>query len=257
MKLTVVTVGHNEATNLPKYFNCLKNFDSLCEIKSIYCDQGSTDDSLIVAKKNGAEVYEHGKKWYCEWSRKRCVDNLIEDGEWVLILDCDEEVSYLLAKEICDTISNSNYDIGRLKKNTIAFGMPVGTEYAIRLFKKGAVIVTDTIHEYIKLTHEKYVVLDTILKNDDRKESNGKEVFNWLEKANKYSELDHFKYENFSYFRLYIYLFLKPIESFIYYYFRQKLIGYGHKGFVYSLFHLLYQTMVFAKAILYKYAHKK
>ena len=111
VQLNIVTVGHNEEKNLPKFFSSLGYFDELCKLRIIYCDQWSSDQSLTIAKEYAHETYQHWKKGYCEWSRKRVVDNLLSDGEWLLVLDCDEEITDLLAKEIVATISANNYNI--------------------------------------------------------------------------------------------------------------------------------------------------
>lgn len=250
MQLNILTVWHNESSNLPKYFKSLRNFSDLCDTRIIYCDQGSLDNSLEIAKKYNAEIYEHGKKWYCEWSRKRCVDNLFKDWDWILVLDCDEEITLALAKEIVNTIENQDIWVIKIPKDTIAFGMPVGIEYAIRLFKKWSIEVTDTIHEYIKITNEPYIVLNNNLENSDLKEKSWKEIFNWIDKANKYTETDYWKYKNMTKYRLVFNLFFKPIESFLYFYIIKWLVRYWIKWLIYAIMQSIYQFIKYSKSIL-------
>lgn len=252
MKLNIITVWHNEELNLSKFFESLYHFNDLMNTRVVYCDQWSTDKSLEIATLYHAEIYQHGKKWYCERSRKWCVDNLFQDWEWILVLDCDEEITKDLAKEIYDIITTTTIGIIKIPKNTMAFWMPVGIEYAIRLFKKWVIEVTDTIHEYIKIVNEPYIVLKNNLENNDIKESKWNEMFNWIEKANKYSEKDYIKYTHHNYWKLFLFLLLKPLESFLYYYIRHFILKYGMKWFIYSYLHAFYQFITIAKAIIYK-----
>gem|GEM_PF-4937420 len=76
-----------------------------------------------------------------------------------------------LAKEISSIINKNAYGVVKIMNQIVAFGMPVGIDFAIRLFRKGSVNVTDTIHEYIKLTNENFFTLKNKLHNKDLKES--------------------------------------------------------------------------------------
>lgn len=253
--LNIITVWHNEEKNLNKYFNSLNHFKDLIKIKIIYCDQWSTDKSLEIATLYHAQIYQHGKKWYCERSRKWCVDNLFQNWEWILVLDCDEEITKDLAKEIYHTIAHTSIGIIKIPKNTIAFWMPVGIEHAIRLFRKWVIEVTDTIHEYIKITDEPYIILKNNLENNDLKEELWKEVFNRIQKINTYTQI-HFLKEISkkgaqSNLALCYHMLKDMIMRFLYFYIRIRLIKYWLKWFLYCLLQSYYPVVLYFKVLLW------
>lgn len=92
MKLSVVIITKNEEANLPR---CLKSVSFADEI--VLVDSHSTDRTIEIAESFGARIST------VEWhgfghAKQRAVDQA--QGEWVLSIDADEELSPALQEEI-------------------------------------------------------------------------------------------------------------------------------------------------------------
>ncbi len=144
-KLSAVINTLNEEKNLPRAIASVKGL--VDEI--VVVDMKSDDETVGVAKKLGAKVYEHPRANYVEPARNFALGKA--NGEWVLILDADEEISEFLAKKIKEIIAKPRADYFRLPRKNIVFGKWLKysrwwPDYNIRLFKKGKVLWTEVIH---------------------------------------------------------------------------------------------------------------
>jgi len=120
-KLNIITVWYNEEINLPKLFKSLEYIKSKIEIRHIYVDQSSIDNSTNIAKENWCEIYVHENKWYADPDKKWIVENLLNNEDWCLILDCDEEITKELSDEIIININNNKFDIFNIYIESIIF----------------------------------------------------------------------------------------------------------------------------------------
>ncbi len=104
MKLSICMMIKNEAANLPRCLDSLKLLRDQVESELIIVDTGSEDDSVQIAKKYTDKVYHH--KWNNQFSEMRNTSISYASGEWVMIVDADEElepqtalVEFLRSKE--------------------------------------------------------------------------------------------------------------------------------------------------------------
>ncbi|MCE2827609.1 MAG: glycosyltransferase [Verrucomicrobium sp.] len=86
-RLTVCLIARNEERFLD---GCLKSVRGLAD-QIVLVDTGSTDRTVDIARSHGAEV--HFRAWDDDFSAARNAALLHARGDWVLILDADEEVS--------------------------------------------------------------------------------------------------------------------------------------------------------------------
>lgn len=91
--LTAVVLTKNEAQNLPRCLASLKFCDHILVI-----DDDSTDDTVKIAKKFGAEVILHPLN--SDFSAQRNFALSKSTNDWTLFVDADEEVSPELAAHI-------------------------------------------------------------------------------------------------------------------------------------------------------------
>ena len=144
--ITVVINTLNEEENLPRAIASVKDLAS----EIVVCDMKSDDKTCEIAKKLGAKVYQHEKTGYVEPARNFAISKA--EGEWILVLDADEEISSDLSKKlerISDSVNSSDYY--RLPRKNIIFGKWIKhsrwwPDYNIRFFKKGAVLWSEIIH---------------------------------------------------------------------------------------------------------------
>lgn len=259
--LNIIIVGYNEESNLPKCFEHLQYLQSKLDCRVIYIDQSSDDNSAEIARKNEAEVYVHENKWYADPDKKWAVETLCSDGDWCMILDCDEEVSDKLADKITLIVEeNKNNYCYSVVRNTFWMGIVIAKTDQLRLFKKQSIEITDKIHNYINPKKDyTHIKLKEHLDEIDLKFKQ-QEVFFFADKLNKYSTIEanqFFEEKNYNKATIVFNLIRKPILRFF---------GHGivHKQFLRGIPWLMvckmmaqYQWMIYAKLYEKKYIYYK
>jgi len=145
MKLTVVINTLNEEANIARAINSVKGIAD----EVVVVDMESTDKTVEIAKGLGAKVYSHKKTNYVEPARNFAISKAT--GDWVLILDADEEISKALSQKIKEVVNDNDVDYYQIPRKNIIFGKWMRharwwPDYNIRLFKKGAVTWNEAIH---------------------------------------------------------------------------------------------------------------
>ncbi|HZR77827.1 MAG TPA: glycosyltransferase family 2 protein [Chthoniobacterales bacterium] len=82
--LSIIILAHNEAENLPACLDSVANFGAL-----IVVDSGSTDGTQEIARRAGAQVYDHPFSGFGA-QRNWAIENCEPKREWILFLDADE-----------------------------------------------------------------------------------------------------------------------------------------------------------------------
>lgn len=93
--LTIIILTKNEEQNLEK---CISSFRGVAK-RIVIIDSYSTDGTVALAHKLGAEVYEHRFENHAaqfNWA----LDNIGLDTDWIMKVDADEEFTQELAEEI-------------------------------------------------------------------------------------------------------------------------------------------------------------
>lgn len=96
--LSVVILTLNEQEQIA---GCLKSVHFADEILVI--DSGSTDNTIEIAKRNGACVYSHK---FTDFASQRNFSLSKAKGTWVLFVDADERVTPALASEIAQIVKS-------------------------------------------------------------------------------------------------------------------------------------------------------
>ena len=148
-KISVVINTLNEEKNLARALASVRNLAD----EVIVCDMNSDDKTQEIAKKAGAKVYEHKRTGYVEPARNYAISKA--KGEWILILDADEEISTSL-RETLRKITKSarrrtKADYYRIPRKNVIFGKWIKhsrwwPDYNIRFFRKGFVSWSEVIH---------------------------------------------------------------------------------------------------------------
>src|SRR3990172_5669262 len=151
------------AQNIHQHWNQMNPFISLCMIvkneerflgqclksvrrvvnEMIVVDTGSTDNTMKIAQEYGARVYQH--PWEGDFSKARNLSLKYATGDWIFILDADEE----LAQEDIPIVTRCirKTDVDAYLFSNINF-TPNGTCHHrnIRLFRKGKVHYRGIVH---------------------------------------------------------------------------------------------------------------
>ncbi|MEK9201181.1 MAG: glycosyltransferase family 2 protein [Patescibacteria group bacterium] len=144
--LSVVITTWNEQKALPRAVASVKKIAD----EIVVVDTESTDDTVKVAKSLDCRVFTHRNTGIVEPVRNFSISKA--KGDWILILDADEELPESLVKKITSILGSvDSADFYRIPRQNMIFGKWIESshwwpDYVYRLFKKGHVSWEDTIH---------------------------------------------------------------------------------------------------------------
>lgn len=144
-KISVVINTLNEEKNLPQALASIKGFAD----EVVVVDMKSDDKTVEIAKKARAKVYKYKRIGYVEPARNYAISKAT--GEWILILDADEQAPKALIKELKKIVQKPKADYYRLPRKNIIFGKWIKhsrwwPDYNIRFFRKEFVSWSEIIH---------------------------------------------------------------------------------------------------------------
>jgi glycosyltransferase involved in cell wall biosynthesis len=260
MQFSVFILTFNDEKMISRLLEDLINVENV-----IIVDSGSTDETIDICNKyNRRVVYNKFKNQAIQsnWA----IDNLFQQGDWVLRLDSDERVSKVLLKELDIICANDQPVVGYLDRRMYWMGKRLNYSslrplFLGRLFKVGYARYEEVTEEH--LLHEcpsvklKTIFYEDNIKNDMKfwldkhyKTAEG-EVQEFMNKSNElkgnlFSPKQH---ERTRFFKLKIYnklpSFIRPILYFIYRYFLKLGFLDGRAGYSYCLFQaLFYRSLV-------------
>ncbi|MDQ6764250.1 MAG: glycosyltransferase family 2 protein [Bacteroidota bacterium] len=157
MNLSVGIITLNEEKNLDRTLQSVKAIAD----EIIIIDSGSTDKTFEIAQKHNAKFIFH--KWEGFGKQKNFAIEQCS-GEWILLIDADEVLSEELINRIKFIKENEiEKKVFKINRCSICFGKLLkhggwSNQYAIRLWKKGAVMVNDN------LVHEEFLTKEEIHK---------------------------------------------------------------------------------------------
>ncbi|HET7098722.1 MAG TPA: glycosyltransferase family 2 protein [Patescibacteria group bacterium] len=235
-KISVVINTLNEAKNLPQAIASIKNLAS----EIVVVDMESDDETVEIAKKLGARVFGHKRVGYVEPARNFAISKA--SGDWILILDADEEISPDLAKEIKDIVNSHQADYYRIPRKNIIFGHFMKhsrwwPDYNIRFFKKGFVSWNEIIHG-VPVTKG---VGNDVKDSEDLAiiHHHHKDIDSYLERMIRYSKIQSEELVKNGYIFYWPDLITKPTNEFLSRYFA----GQGYKDGIHGLAISLLQSM--------------
>jgi len=148
-KISVVTIANNEAKYIEAFLKSVLWADEI-----VVVDNGSTDNTIEIAKKYTARVFSNTvsnlgllKQYALSQATK----------EWILLLDVDELVSKKLHQEIKDVLSRKSiHNSYSIPYTNFFLGHKMNTKMLtyskIRLFKKNVGSISpDPVHEEVSI----------------------------------------------------------------------------------------------------------
>lgn len=144
-KISVVINTFNEEKNIDRVLNSVKWADEI-----VIVDDGSTDQTIDLAKKYTKKIFHHKGVGYVEPARNFALSKAT--NEWILLLDADEEVSVTLAKRLQDiSVEMKDINYVEIPRKNIIFGKWMKAsmwwpDFHPRFFKKGKVMWKNEIH---------------------------------------------------------------------------------------------------------------
>lgn len=183
--LTIIILTKNEEQNLKK---CIFSFRNIAK-RVVIIDSFSTDDTVLLAKSLGVDIYEHIFENHAaqfNWA----LDNIDIETEWVMKVDADEELTPELAEEIDVKLSRLPESVTGVILRRRVFFMGRWIRYGgmypqllLRIFR------VDHGKSEIKLMDEHLIITDgeVITFQHDFLDNNNKSLEWWIAKHNWYS----------------------------------------------------------------------
>jgi len=178
--LSVIIITKNAAAHIEKCLNSVKFANEI-----IIVDSGSTDSTVELCKKYTDKIFIRTDWQGFGVQKNRALEKT--QGNWVLSIDADEEITPNLRHEIQSAILQNQYTAFRIPRLSRFCGRWMihswSSDYVLRLFKRDcAKFSHDLVHEKLELSQGKCGVLtNSILHNSF---SSLEEV---LDKTNTYS----------------------------------------------------------------------
>ena len=144
-KISIVINTLNEEENLAR---CVKSVSKFAD-EIVVVDMKSTDATRTIARRAGAKVFEHKRMGYVEPARNYAISKAV--GDWILVLDADEEIPVELRKKLKQIAQDPDADYYRIPRKNIIFGKWIRhsrwwPDHNIRFFRKGFVEWSEIIH---------------------------------------------------------------------------------------------------------------
>ena len=276
MTLSVVIITCNEEENLPRTLASVEQLVRDLGGEIIVVDSGSTDRTVEIAKSFGAKVFVEEWKGFAA-QKNSAIEKA--SGEWVLLLDADEDVELELANEIVmefklleacrrythetkaaleqelgiEDLFKTNFD--DRDPNCVGLFIPrknfflnrwikhggFWPDRKLRIFKRAAGRVEErTVHETIKVDGPTATLNGALIHHAYPTLSA------YIEHMNRYSSLgaEMAGPRSFSF----IDIFIRPRLTFLYNYFLRLGFLDGREGFLLHLYHSVYVSWKYAKA---------
>jgi len=280
-KISVALATRNEAENLPRLLRSLKGLVD----EVVVADAGSTDDTLLLLQQYGARVIQVPHVPMFHRNKQTAIDACT--GDWVLMMDADEELSPELREQITRLVRNYRTPVLsasekklfekharvaeeknkvryllELNKPADAYFIPrlnfflggflrhggVYPDSVIRLFQRGAASwPCKTVHEQMKVRGTVGFLSGNLYHYSDPT------VRRYWMRANRYTSETalHLKEQmsKVSVTTAFSFLILQPIRTFCSLYFRHKGFMDGVPGFFWALFSSLHHPIAFLKSL--------
>lgn len=244
-KITVVINTLDEEANLPR---ALASVKALAD-EIVVVDMESRDGTVKIAKEAGSKVYMHKPMGYVEPTRNFAISKA--KGEWVLILDADEELTENLRNRIKEIVnSQESADYYRIARKNVIFGKWMEhtgwwPDYNIRLFKRGKVVWNEIIHS----------VPTTIGRGQDLPAEEGLAIIHYnyanlteyLERMDRYTSIEFQTLQKNKYHFVWKDLITKPTKEFIDRYFAGEGYKDGAHGLALSMLQAFSQLTLYLK----------
>ena len=185
--ITAIILTKNEEVNIQQ---CIKSISGLAD-RIVVVDSGSTDNTVEIARKLGAEIYYHEPFEHYAKQFNWALDNTDIKTKWIYRIDADEVVTPALKEEIIQAChDHSNDDVNGLVMRFKVFFMGrflthggIYPFYNLTIFKNGLGRYEDrAMGEHIVLSEGKTIDL-----KNDCLHYDFKDLTTWINKHNWYA----------------------------------------------------------------------
>ena len=243
-KISVVINTLNEEKNIFRVISSVKNFAD----EIVVCDMHSEDKTAHIAKELGARVVTHKKTNYVEPARNFAISKAT--GDWIFIIDADEEAPESLLNVLKRIAGNNEADYVLIPRKNIIFGKWIRhsrwwPDYLVRFFKKGSVSWNNQIHSEPNKSGRELML-------EGREENalihhNYQTVSQYLERMMRYSQIQAKNLQKEGYCFVWTDLIKKPLNEFLSRYFAGEGFKDGVHGLVLALLQAFSELIVYIR----------
>ncbi len=247
-RISAAIITWNEEKNFARAVNSIKNF--VDEVVVVDMSTDPRDKTKEIAKKLGAKVFTHKYTGYVEPARNYSIEK--STGDWVFILDADEEIPAYLGNKL-RSLTKSHFSYYQIPRKNIIFGKWIQhsrywPDFLIRFFKKGSLSWPVEIHKQPtplgqgkKLEGEEYAIIHHHYGS----------ISEYLSRLDRYTNFQLQKLGKAGYRFSWIDLINRPTDEFI----SRFYAGQGYKDGIHGLALALLQS--FSELVLYLKAWEK
>lgn len=241
--LSAVITAWNEEKNITRAISSLKSIAD----EILVVDTESTDKTVEVARKLGVKIFHHKNIGIVEPVRNFSISKA--RGDWVLLLDADEEIPASLALQIPDLIKQ-NVDYYRLPRKNIIFNKWIKSDhwwpdYAYRLFRKGSITWDPAIHS-VPLTRGLGKDL-SVSENSSIVHYHYESISQYVDRMNRYTDHQLKAVQARGYNFSWSDIITKPFAEFLSQYFARKGYSQGFHGLALSLLQAFSELVLYLK----------
>jgi len=244
MKISVAIITWNEERNIKRCLESVKGWTD----EIIVVDEESSDRTVEIAKKLGAKIYRHKRDRFVEPARNFSFQKAT--GDWILILDADEEIPTALAKKLKVLAKKKGVNFFGVPRKNIIFGKWIRhsgwwPDYNIRFFRKGCVRWSEKIHS-VPLTRGKGEDLEA-KENNAIIHYNYQSISQYLERLNRYSDIQSQELIKIGYQFKWLDLIDKPKNEFLSRFFANQGYRDGLHGLVLAFLQTFSELITYLK----------
>ena len=244
-RISVVINTRNEEQNI-RY--CLETVKWCDEI--VVVDMESEDRTVEIAREYTNKIFSHPKVAAFDIARKFAVQQA--NGDWVLLIDADEMVPKTLSIVLRAIAEKNEADILEIPFKNYIMGAWVGhsgweDSYHPRFFRRGKIIFTETIHNYMRKPVDARVVYLEPREENSIAHFNYIDSTHFIEKLNRYTSVEaQHLFDTGVTFSYYV-LFKSVMVEFIRRFFRGNGYRNGVQGFSLCLMMGFYRALSYIK----------
>lgn len=239
IKISAVLVVKNEEKNIKR---CLSSVKDLAD-EIIVVDEQSTDKTVEIAQEFTDKIFNHKSSGFVEPARNFSIEKA--SGDWILILDADEEIEKGLFAKLKNISEKGESDYVLIPRKNLSFNAWIKNtgwwpDYQIRFFRKGKVIWQEKIHSKPEVSGKQKTLEPT--EENALVHHNYDSVSQFLSKLDMYTTVEVSQVSD----RTFILsnLIKNPVNEFISRYFSHKGYRDGIHGFVLSVLMAFYIFVV-------------
>jgi len=244
MSISAVINTYNEEKNIERCLLSVKDFAD----EIIVVDMHSSDKTVEIAKKYKAKVFQHEYTRYVEPARNFALSKAT--GDWIFLIDADEELSNTLKIELERIVKENNSDFVKIPRKNIIFNKWIEhsrwwPDYLVRFFKNGKVKFSNEIH-----TPPQTEGKELVLGNEGQYaivHHNFQSISQYIERLNRYSDIQSSELIKNKYLFNWKDLLIKPSNEFFSRFFSGEGYKDGLHGFALAVLQSLSEFTVYLK----------